>query len=147
MSPTKPSSRARKTKTMWETMKTAHVGFVIAVIAAAASLGCTPAQVAIIDSQVPGDVVADIECVTSELLQGALTDPAAIISQCGPLLAQQIINLADNLLQAPAGAAVAVRTRSRGVAHLALIVLTDAQRTRITTIRAAAAALVAQGTP
>jgi hypothetical protein len=119
---------------------------------------CTPAQVAIIDSQIPADGLGDVECVVGQLLQGGLMDPAQILAQCGPLLVSQLITLAEDLLATPAsvadgggppsadgGAAVATFKPKLLPTHLANIVLTDAQRSRVQTIHDAALKLVDGG--
>lgn len=122
----------------------------------AATSACTPAQVAIIDSVVPADVLSDIECVTTELLQGALSDPAAILAECGPLLASQLITLAEDLLATPAappaatdgGAVAPVAPTAKPKllpAHYANAPLSSAQRTRVQAIHDAALKLVDGG--
>lgn len=127
---------------------------------AVSTVSCTPADVAIIDSQVPTDVLTDIECAAAELLQGALSDPLAILTKCGPLVMPQLIVLAEDLLATPApasvdsgaplaidaGAPVSASSKSKVLPlHLASIVLTDAQRARIQAIHDAALKLVDGG--
>jgi hypothetical protein len=122
---------------------------------------CSPAQVAVIDSQVPADVLADVECAAAQLLQGALTDPMQILTQCGPLLVSQLVALAEDLLATPAvssdggavtppsagdGGALVASNKPRVLpAHLANITLSDAQRSRIQAIHDAALKLVDGG--
>lgn len=98
---------------------------------------CTPAQGVIVESQVPTDVLTDIQCVATELLQGAIDDPLAILAQCGPLTIAQLITLGQNLLTAP-NAALAANAK---ITHYPRITLTDVQRTRISTIVNSAVAL------
>lgn len=114
---------------------------------------CSPAQTQIIDSVVPADVLGDINCVTTELLQGGLSDPAAILAECGSLLMSQLITLAEDLLATPpisldGGTATAVLPKTPLKllpAHYARVVLTDAQRSRIQSIHDAALKLVDGG--
>lgn len=111
---------------------------------AALDLSCTAAQGAYILTQVPNDISNDIGCVEAELLQGALSDPVQIALQCGGLLISQLIALAEGLLAIPsgdAGASVTAAARKALPPHLASIVLSDVQRTRVQTIHDAAVKL------
>jgi hypothetical protein len=120
------------------------------------TVGCSPAQTQIIDSQIPSDVLADVNCVTTELLQGGLSDPAAILGECGSLLMSQLIALAEDLLAAPASLSDAAAPDAAPVAttssvaakpkllpaHYANVALSSSQRARIQAIHDAAVKLV-----
>lgn len=122
------------------------VGFLVDVVE---TTGCSPATTQIVDSVVPGDVLADINCVTTELLQGGLSDPFAILAECGSLIMSQLIALAEDLLATPPISALDGGAISRPMkllpAHYAHVILTDVQRTRIQTIHDAAFKLVDGG--
>jgi hypothetical protein len=91
-------------------------------------------------------VLSDVECAAAELLQGALSDPALILTQCGSLVASQLVILAEDLLATPAAGAAASAFKPKIMpAHLAPITLTDAQRTRIQAIHDAALKLTDGG--
>jgi hypothetical protein len=125
-------------------------GLVMTVGGGEAVVSCTPAQVAIIDSQIPADGLGDVECVAAQLLQGGLTDPMQILTQCGSLLVSQLITLAEDLLAIPSvasdGGVTASAFKPKVLpAHLALVPLTDTQRSRIQAIHDAALKLVDGG--
>lgn len=108
--------------------------------------GCTPAEVAVIDSKVPPDVLADVDCLSTELLQGALTDPLAILAECGSLVLSQLVSLAEAELVTVLSSESAPSAGGQRHGHHARVTLTDAQRTRVIVIRDAAIKLESAAT-
>jgi hypothetical protein len=117
----------------------------------AIEVSCTPAQGQAIESQLGSDALGDVECVVAQLLQGALTDPLQILANCGQLVISQLITLAEDLLAIPlaldggADAATPAFKPKMLPPHLANIVLTDVQRSRIQVIHDAAIKLTDAG--
>lgn len=93
---------------------------------------CTPAATPIVLNSVPGDVVADIACVVGDVLQGSQPNWAAIGANCGALTLAQAAALLQALAQ---GGGIAVKMGSN-IVHVPQIVLSEAQRSRISMLQA-----------